>query len=207
MIETLFFFCYYAYLLGDLKKTEMYYSLLKSEFREIGRKDSLEHYQYIELKKIKNALESGNISKKKWIDNLVIPHINSEITIKQTELVRKIHTEGIDQLKNIFNDNVSIYNIEHPCGFYGAVDMVYKGRDTIYPVEVKRGKGEHDILGQIGKYDLYHRLRLHYKHYKYVQPVTICNSYHEFVLNELKQMSVFTLLYTISGKKILIKKV
>lgn len=116
-----------------------------------------------------------------------------------------IHMEGLNQLKEIFNDDVHIYNIEHPCGSYGVVDMVYKGRDTIYPVEIKRGKGEHDIIGQIGKYDLYHRLRLHYKHYTHVQPVTICNSYHKFALNELKQMKVFTLLYTLINNRILVK--
>ena len=206
MIETLYFFCYYAYLLGDLKNTEMYYSLLREEFKVNGHKDSLESHQYRELKKVKDALDSGNISKRKWTDDETkAPQINSDVTIKQTELVKKIHMEGLSQLKEIFNDDVHLYNIEHPCGSYGVVDMVYQGKDTIYPVEVKRGKGEHDIIGQIGKYDLYHRLRLHYKHYKHVRPVTICNSYQKFTFNELKQMKVFTLLYTLINQTISIK--
>lgn len=208
MIETLFFTCYYAYLLGDLKKTEMYYSLLREEFRFNGRKDSLKSHQYIELKKVKDALSSGDISRKEWIcEDIQVPKIFSEVTIKQNELVKKIHTEGLDQLRGILNDNVYIYNIEHPCGSYGAVDMVYKGKDTIYPVEVKRGKGEHDIIGQIGKYDLFHRLRFHYKDYKFVQSVTLCNSYQKYALNELKQMKVFTLLYTIINQRISIKAI
>ncbi len=203
MIETLFYFCYYSYLLGDLKSTEMYYSLLRKEFKEHGRKDSLESHQYRELKKVKDALDSGTISKKEWVaDKVIVPKINSEIKIKQDELVRKIHMEGLEQLKVILDDCVQIYNIEHPCGSYGAVDMVYKGLNTIYPVEVKRSRGEHDLIGQIGKYDLYHRLRLHYKHYKHVQPVTICHSYQKFALNELRQMRVLTLIYTIINKKI-----
>lgn len=208
MIETLFYFCYYAYLLGNLKKAEMYYSLLREEFKSNGRKDSLGSHQYIKLKEVKDALNSGNISKKKWIsDDVKVPQINSEVTIKQTELVKKLHIEGLSQFKNILDDNVSLYNIEHPCGSYGAVDMVYEGKDTIYPVEVKRGKGEHDLIGQIGKYDLYHRLRLHLKNYRYVQPVTICNSYQKYTLHELKQMKVFTLLYTFIDKKISIRAI
>jgi len=202
MIETLFFQCYYAYLLGDLSKTEKFYALLREEFKKSGQKDSLEFHQYIKLKKVKNALDSGNISKKQWVDNIDVPQIVSDMTIKQKELVKKIHVEGLDQLKSILNDNVEIYNIEHPCTPYGAVDMVYKGKDTIYPVEVKRGKGEHDLIGQIEKYDLFHCLRLHYKHYKQVQSVTICHSYHPFTAQELRMMGVLPLMYKIIDKQL-----
>jgi hypothetical protein len=186
----------------------MYYSLLKEEFKNCGRRDSLESYQFLNLKEIKNALDSGNISQKRWLKNGVkVPTIKPEKTIKQNELVKKIHNEGLFQLRNILNDNIDIYNIEHPCGPYGTVDMVYKGIDTIYPIEVKRGRGEHDLIGQIGKYELYHRLRIHYKHYKKVQAITICHSYDKFVFNELRKMKVFTLLYTIINQRISIKMI
>jgi len=206
MIETLFYFCYYSYLLGNLEKTRMFYSLLKEEFKISGRRDSLESYQFLNLKEIRDSLESGNISQKTWLeDEVTVPLIKTEVTIKQNELVRRIHRDGLFQLKRIFKDDVYLHNLEHPCGSYGAVDMVYQGIDTIYPVEIKRGRGEHDLIGQIGKYDLYHRLRLHYKCYKKVQPVTICHSYDKYVLSELKKMRVFTLLYTLNNQKISIK--
>ena len=54
MIEPLYFFCYYAYLLGDLEKTRMYFSIIREEYKSCGKPDSLKEYQLIELKKIKD---------------------------------------------------------------------------------------------------------------------------------------------------------
>lgn len=199
MIEPLFFSCYYAYLLGNLEKARMYFSVIREEYKAHGRPDSLKEYQLIELKKIKEAIITGHISRNKWLDEtLVGPPRSSDIKIKQAELVKKIHTEGLEQLKDILQDDIYLYNIEHPCGSYGAVDMVYMGRNTIYPLEVKRGRGEHDLIGQISKYDLFHRLQLHYKHYEHVQSVTICNSYDQFTVHELRTMDVLPLSYSLN---------
>jgi len=199
MIETLFFSCYYAYLLGDLEKTRMYFSMIRDTYSTHGKPDSLREYQLIELKKIKASIDSGNISRNKWIDETASGPLNtSHIRIKQPELVRRIHTEGLGQLKEILQDDIYLYNIEHSCGSYGAVDMVYMGKDTIYPVEVKRGRGEHDLIGQISKYNLYHQLQLHYKHYEHVKSVTICNSYAPFAIHELRAMGVFPLSYSLN---------
>lgn len=201
MIETIYFFCYYAYLLGDKEKTSMYYSLLRDEFKVTGTVNSLKPAQLLELKKIKQDLENNTISHNKWIEE-TYPISPNPVNIKQMELVKRIHTQGIEQLKTLLKDDVNIYSIEHPCGPYGAVDMVYRGLETIYPVEVKRNIGEHDLIGQISKYDLYHRLQLHYKHYDYVQAVTICNSYQPFTLNELKKKGIITLSYSLEDNGI-----
>ena len=83
--------------------------------------------------------------------------------------------------------------------------MVYMGKDTIYPVEVKRGQGEHDLIGQISKYDLYHRLQSHYRHYEHVKSITICHSYNSFTIHELKKMDILTLSYTLTDSNISIK--
>ena len=207
MFETLYFFCYYSYLLGDLKKTKMYYTLLKNEFKTCGTQYSLKKHQFLELKKIKEAINTGNIFRNKWIDeNVPSGPPKSDVKIKQPELVKRIHTQGLEQLKEILQDDgIILYNIEHSCHPYGAVDMVYMGKDTIYPVEVKRGQGEHDLIGQISKYDLFHRLQLHYKQYEHVQPVTICHSYQSFTIHELKKMDILTLSYTLTDSNISIK--
>lgn len=207
MIETLFFFCYYAYLLGDFKKAQMYFSMIREEYSVRGRPYSLKEYQLFELKRIKEAITTGNISRNKWLNENIIsgPVSSSDINIKQPELVRRIHTQGLEQLKEILQDDIYLYNIEHPCHPYGAVDMVYMGENTIYPVEVKRGRGEHDLIGQISKYNLYHRLQLHYKHYEHVQSVTICNSYQPFTIHELRTMGIKALSYTLTKSDILIK--
>lgn len=204
MIESLYFFCYYAYLLGNFEKTHMYYAMIRDEYKINGDKDSLKKHQLLELKKIKEAINTGNMSKNKWLDESIsqISVGSSDVTIKQKKLVKKIHENGLEQLKEILQDNLYLYNIEHPCGSYGAVDMVYMGKNTIYPLEVKRGRGGHDLIGQISKYDLYHRLQLHYKHYEHVQSVTICNSYDPFTIQELRTMGVIPLNYSLNKNSI-----
>lgn len=208
MIESLFFFCYYSYLLGDLSNTEIYYSIIQEEFKISGHKDSLKHHQFVKLRQIKGALKNKTIYQNKWLDNPEYngPKTSPKIEMKQKELVKKIHLKGINQLKEILNDNIYLYNIEHPCGSYGAVDMIYMGKDTIYPLEVKRNCGEHDLIGQISKYDLFHRLQLHYKHYEHVQSITLCNSYNTFVVKELYKMGFIPLLYNLTENGINIRR-
>lgn len=202
MIETLYFFCYYAYLLGDLEKTRMYFSMIREIYSTHGRPDSLKEHQLYELKKIKDAIATGNIAQKKWNEDTPAPSGSPDVKIKQPELVKRIHTQGLEQLKEILQDDVHLYNIEHPCAPYGAVDMVYMGKNTIYPVEVKTGRGEHDIIGQISKYDLYHRLQLHYNQYEHVRSVTICNSYQPFTVHELRTMGILPLSYSLTDNSI-----
>ncbi len=203
MLETLFFQCYYAYLQGNLQKAQMFYSLIRDEFKTSGNPDSLKKHQLYDLKKIKDAIETGKISRSNWLEDVPQgPTSSPDVEIMQPELVKKIHTEGLDQLKEILDDDIHLYNIEHPCGSYGAVDMVYIGKTTIYPLEVKRATGGHDLIGQISKYDLYHRLQLHYKHYEHVQSITLCNSYLPFALKELKSMGVRTLNYALNKEGI-----
>jgi hypothetical protein len=80
--------------------------------------------------------------------------------------------------------------------------MVYRSKDTIYPLEVKRHEGKHDLIGQISKYTLHFKLGLILKHYEIVQPVTICNSYNQHTLTELKRLFVIPIRYTIFEEKI-----
>jgi hypothetical protein len=197
IIETLYFYTYYAYLLGHLKDASMYYSLLKDEFKEAGWQDSLENHQFLELKRIKHAINTGDIAQATGIETPMVlgPQVESPSNTAQKELVREIYLQGAEQLNTILKDDVYLYNIEHPCGEYGNVDMVYRGNDTVYPVEVKKDQGKHDLIGQINKYSLFHRLQLHLKCYKFVRPVTICQSYLPYVLKELKKYGVLTLGY------------
>ena len=203
LIETLYFFTYYAYLLGDLKNTSMYYSFLKDEFKDAGQQDSLEKHQLLELKRIKHAIDTGDIAQASGIDIPMVlgPQAEGPSNTAQKELIQEIYLQGTEQLKKITEDkDLCLYNIEHPCGNYGYVDMVYRGKDTVYPVEVKKDQGKHDLIGQINKYTLFHRLQLHLKHYKFVRPVTICQSYLPYVQKELKQYGVLTLGYQRNDK-------
>jgi hypothetical protein len=206
MIKTLYFFCYYAYLQGDLDQALRYYTLLKEEFKDNGWQDALKPHQFKELSAIREAIKSGNIAKNRWLYEPIQqgPSPQPTAEMKQKDLVKKTH-QSIDQLKEILQDDVYLYNLEHPCDPYGKVDMVYQGKNTIYPLEVKKDQGRHDLIGQISKYDLYHKLRLHYHHYEFVQGVTVCSSYDEFALRELKLLGIKTLIYTPDGDRINLK--
>ena len=209
-IEALYFFTYYAYLLGNLKDASMYYSLLKEEFKDIGRQDSLEAHQLLELKRIKHALNTGDIAQATGIEAPIElgPPAEAPSNTDQKALIRKIYLHGTEQLKKILDEeDLYLYNIEHPCGEYGNVDMVYRGKDIVYPVEVKKDQGKHDLIGQINKYTLFHKLQLHLKHYKFVRPVTICQSYLPYVQKWLKQYGILTLGYKKDENNIILFKI
>ncbi len=210
MVESLYFQTYKAFLLGDLTNAKMYFEFLVEEFRNKKNPKALSNNQLIVLKTIRSALQSGMIEKQQWVSESSIPLYNpQEIPdINQVELVRRIHFGGLKRLAELLRaPDLELYNIEHPCGAYGAVDMVYKSKDIVYPVEVKRHEGKHDLIGQIGKYDLHFKLNLSLKHYEVVQPVTLCNSYNSHTLAELKRMSVVTLRYSIIDDEIKIDQI
>jgi len=197
MVKALYYHCYYAYLKGDFEGASLYFNLLRDEFKIQGRKDDLDSGQYQELAHIRTALETGSISTKSWVSqDTIVPDDKERQDIRQDDLVRRIHEQGLSCLRKIFNDNLSLYNLEHPCPPYGRVDMVYKGNDTLYVVEVKKDRGEHDLIGQILKYDLYNKMRLHYGLYDRVVSATICHSYQEQVCEELKSYGIRPLVYT-----------
>ena len=205
MIEFLFFQTYYSYLKENFEDTKMFFQFLKEEYKIRKDAHALTKKQLRVLKEIKFSIENGKIKPASWVeeDAVLITKNENEPKIKQPELVKKIYFEGTDTLKKLFHaDSIALYNIEHPCGKYGAVDMVYKDRDIVYPVEVKIHERKHDLIGQISKYTLYFKLNLHLKMYTEVQPVTICNSYNPHTLKELKVLSVNTLKYDLIEDKI-----
>jgi len=190
-------------MLGDFERTGMYYDLLREEFKVCGSTASLTTHQLTELSHIRTALRSGVIARGQWTQpSMAIMAETAPAEVLQNDLVRLLHENCLGDLREILDDVVHLDNLEHPCPPYGRVDMVYRGTKTVYPVEVKKDCGDHDLVGQILKYDLYHRLRLHYKHYELVQSVTICRSYQQFALEELKRMGIVTLVYTGKGESL-----
>jgi hypothetical protein len=208
MVESLYFSCYYAYLLGDICKAQMFFDILRDEMKYHGNAESLKKHQFLQLAKIRESLRTGVIAKNTWFETTeCLPEKEPPTSVRQTELVRAIHDYTLPQLNGILLDEVWLYNIEHPCPPYGKVDMVYKGMNTIYPIEVKKDIGEHDLIGQVMKYDLYLKLHLHLKHYEFVQSITLCKTYQPYVLNELKSSGILTLLYTGEGENLKIQKI
>lgn len=203
MVETLYHLCHNAYLLGDRQGALTYFELIKSEYGDGAPKDSLDREQYMILKSIRIALETGSMPKQSWVNALpAAPEGQDGLDARQDELVRRIHTEALDDLKSALGEDVRLENVEHPCPPYGRADMLYMSDDTAFPVEVKRRDGGHDLVGQIAKYALYMRLRLILHHYRRVRPVTICAGYSPYAHRELKAQGVETLVYTESDGRI-----
>jgi hypothetical protein len=207
IVEALFFKCYYSYLKGDLEDTTMFYAMLKEEFRTEGCPNALSDYQFRELARVKSALDGGSVSSKGWLEEPTQDIRGSAADMSQKDLVKKIYLEGTTTLRDLLNarDTFYLYNIEHPCGQYGFVDMFYRDDETAFPLEVMVGEGDHKLIGQIMKYDLSCRLHLHEKFYFRVQAVTLCSSYNDYTLAELKRNGVVPLLYTM-GEKIHISR-
>lgn len=213
MIETLFFSCYNAYLRKDLKDARVYFEMLRDELRKTNIKDPLHPAYLTELKKIRDSIATNSFINSSWVEDDTpqrIPKPSDDMfTGNQDDLVRKIHYEAEGELKSLLNggDGFRLYNIEHPCGIYGAVDMVYTDGTTHYPVEVKKDEGKHDLIGQISKYDLFFKLRLNLKKYRKVSPVTICASYQNNVVKELKSNGVLVLYYWVNEGRVRLVKV
>jgi hypothetical protein len=210
MVEALYFKTYYSFLKGDLPNTQMFFDFLVDEFNKRKNPGALSKRQLKELKSIRSAIKTGKIEGYDWVieSSLCTVDTNHSPDIKQTELTRKIHFEGLPQLQDLLNvPDLELYNIEHPCGIHGAVDMVYRSLDIAFPLEVKISEGKHDLIGQINKYALYFKMQLHIKHYDEVQPVTICNSYNMHTLTELKRLSVITIKYDLTDDGVKLRRV
>jgi hypothetical protein len=208
MLEALYFKCYYAYLKKNLEETKMFFELLRDELKNTSEENPLPTEYLKELKKIRESLRTGSVLNDTWVENNVpikIPKMSgSKFNGDQDELVKKIHYEAADELKNILNapEDFQLYNVEHPCGVHGFVDMVYSDSVTHYPIEVKKDEGKHDLISQISKYDLSFKLHLHLKIYRRVTPVTICASYQNNIIKELKSRGVQVLLYHLVGGRV-----
>jgi hypothetical protein len=199
MLETLFYKTYYAYLKGDIESAKLFFDFLREEFKLNKSEKTLPVHHLRILKDIRKAIDSGETNPLLWVpeQNLRIEPTSEESDIKQNALVKKIHQEALKSLRTLLNSDNSLYlaNIEHPCGKYGRIDMLYQNKDTAYPIEIKKDQGRHDLIGQIDKYTLYFKMLLHLNHFKYVQPVTICGSYDPLTLTELKRRAVIPIKY------------
>lgn len=208
MIEPLFFKCYYAFLKRDIKETKMFYEMLRGELKKSTDKKILHPDYLVELKKIRDSLRTGSFIESSFVDKSTpassIKASGKRFGGNQDGLVRKVHFEALEDLRSLLgaDDDFHLHNIEHPCGEYGAVDMLYRDSNTCYPLEVKKDEGRHDIIGQISKYDLSSKLHLHLKFYRRVVPVTICSSYQNNVVKELKSRGVQVIKYRLDEGKV-----
>lgn len=211
MMATLFYRCYYAYLKGDLEESRLFFNFLTKEYKSCKDKKVFSKRKLMLLKDVRTALQTKKVGQDNWVkDDLNASKMAENKVSKrpQNELVRLIH-DDLENLRTILNapNNFHLYNIEHPCDPFGRVDMLYKDDSVVYPVEVKTGTGNHDLVGQIAKYDRSLRFQLHLNLWENVLPVTICKNYSDFAIKELKKRGVTTLQYFEKNKKVTLRPI
>ena len=138
MVEALYFKTYHSFLMGNIEDTKMFFEFLVDEFKKKRDPKALTYRQPKELKTIRSAVETGKVETQQWVDEPSAPVTTTSDApgIKQPELVKKIHFEGIKDIVELLQEpGLELYNSEHPCGEYGAVDMVYKSGDIISGIE------------------------------------------------------------------------
>ena len=176
----------------------MFFEFLRDEYRKNGNPDSLNQYQLRQLKTVRDAVKGKEVRKVVWEDEVPVETLEAPDTDKDhKEVVRAIH-RSVEQLKNAIGDLIGdlvLHNIEHPCA-QGRMDMLYLDDVYAYPIEVKPEAGRHDIVGQIMKYDLSCRMKIHLGFWQDVRPVTICGGYSKWALRELKKLGVITVKHT-----------
>jgi hypothetical protein len=175
----------------------MYFDFLKDEFKH--NPESIDDDKLSILKEISTAIKTGVKPTVAWVYEKVPIISYTKQENNQRELLYKLlkYTEQLEKI--LKTKNLKPYNMEHPCGEYGIVDLVFKDDDTIYPCEVKCNEGKHDIIGQILKYELYFKLKLNLCHWKKVQALTICNAYNPNTIIELKRHNIIPLHYNESS--------
>jgi len=75
-------------------------------------------------------------------------------------------------------------------------------RRSKYIIELKTHRADHNVIGQIKKYELYYQKRLIYRIWHNVIPVVIAHGYDKTTRTELKKQNVRTLIYESPKDKI-----
>jgi len=102
-------------------------------------------------------------------------------------------TLGEPNLQLALREVQTVYSEE-----YGYIDIVAKADDIRYVCELKLGKADHSIIGQIEKYRLFYYLLRPLGHFSRVIGVTIASDYDDFVKDQLQQKGIIVLRYSTS---------
>jgi RecB family endonuclease NucS len=210
--ETLYYLIYNNVLLGKTDEAKMYLEFLRDEFNKhpnqfepLKQDERWEHL--VELGNIiDNNLVVKNFDKIEKCNELSIKQEDSTKIKNQKDLMKFICQEKT-QLKTLINadDDFNFIDAEQQT-LFGRVDLVAQDKNTIYPIELKTSIADHSVIGQIEKYVVHYKLRLMNKIYKHVKGIVISNNFLEYVLQQLPQIGVIAILYTLKNDKIELKR-
>lgn len=90
-------------------------------------------------------------------------------------------------LSDAFNDEVFVKGVEVPTDFDYRCDITAESRTHFYPIELKIGQGNHQVVSQINKYCHYFYRRLRYGFHRRLQGVVVCNGLDAWSINEIRR--------------------
>jgi hypothetical protein len=200
-IETMYYMLYNSVLLGQTSKAKMFLSFLRNEYDEnqdqfvvLKSDDRWQH-----LVQIGNDLDNNLVSRRYEViekpkDKVAVEQEDNHFK-KQNELVKAICLAQ-DKLRKCLKAKNNFYcsTIEHETMF-GRVDLVAQDETTIYPIEVKKNGGYHELVGQVDKYIMHFKLGLINKIYQHVVGVAIANGFDKYVLQELHKHGAIAIQY------------
>lgn len=132
-------------------------------------------------------------------------HGNTKATIRDSEIEirpgiapKKIPFEKERELQNYLSgnphvlsealeDRITIKGIEVLTDFDYRCDITAQSETKFYPIELKIGMGNHQVVSQINKYCHYFYRKLRYGYYKELQGVVICNGLDQWSINEIRK--------------------
>jgi hypothetical protein len=79
--------------------------------------------------------------------------------------------------------------VETDCGY--RCDIVAESDNTFYPIELKIGQANHQVVSQCAKYCFYFYRKLRYSFFKPVQGVVIANGADDWAINELRRQNMW----------------
>lgn len=204
-IETLFYFLDISVLKGELKESEMYLEILRSEFEknenifEVLGNERMKHLKH--LGKIVDEgllVRSFNFEEAK---NYTIE--KDEYKVEKEKLLSKMLCKNQEILRKVLKTSDDFYIAsERQRVTFGEVDLVAYDNDVCYVIELKRDEVKHDIIGQIEKYFYDFKMKLIYKLWKEVKGVVIGNSFSEYAIRELSKAKIICLKYSFTADKL-----
>jgi hypothetical protein len=213
-LDVMYYRCLNSSLRGDMKKTELYFSLIENCFKDNSDKVVLKSYldqdKLHELKRVKREVELG----KPILELEAITPIdeNIEPTAHDLKLERelvKLSYYSLQDLAPFLGDDLVCKGIERETYLTGGkCDMVAQDNNgTIYPIEFKLNQANHSVVSQIDKYCLHFKLQLIQKLYKRVKGVVIASSFSKYAINALLKKNIICLQYSCENNIVTYKQI
>lgn len=112
-----------------------------------------------------------------------------------------------ETLSQGFGESVKIVGteVETDCGY--RCDIVAESKLIFYPIELKIGQANHQVVSQCSKYCFYFYRRLRYNHFKKIQGIVIANGADSWSINELRRMGIWVFLLRAGSDGVILNRV